>query len=250
MSRKVKTGGRGVVGVGGVLVVLAGALVGALAVAATLALALPAAASAEAVPKPYTRDDSVITDRDVPVTFRVLDNDTGYYLRVTYTGKPEHGTVVCPEDGACTYTPDAEHQGADGFSYVVTDSAGQRSAAFVDVFTRASGGDPDAGKPPSGGGEAADKTPPTGSIRISRSAEAGSRAVVLTLSAEDTGTGVKSMRLANENAAWGAWEPFAETRTWRLSRDKGLKTVRVQFQDGAGNASPSYSRTVRIGKAG
>lgn len=218
--------------VGLVVVVL---VLGALSVAA------PGAALADdVVPLPQARDDSASTDQDAPVSFRVLNNDTGYYLRVTYVGTPKNGTVVCPENGTCTYTPKQGFHGADGFSYAVTDSAGQRSSAFVDVFTRkatvAEPTDPEA-----------DTTPPTCSLTVERSSGKTGRTVTLKLAAEDAGSGVESVRFANEDRRWTAWEPFDAEKTWRLTRGAGKKTVYAKFRDGAGNVSAATGRAVRVG---
>ncbi|HEV2742329.1 MAG TPA: hypothetical protein VGV91_04170 [Rubrobacter sp.] len=52
------------------------------------------------------------------------------------------------------------------------------------------------------------------------------------------GSGVASVRLKNEGSAvWSAWQPYATSRSWTLSRGAGTKTVSAQFKDGAGNVS-------------
>lgn len=89
-----------------------------------------------------------------------------------------------------------------------------------------------------------DTTAPTGSILIQGVAEVvTSTQVVLALNASDT-RGVTHMRLRNNTAAWGAWEPFATSRMWTLAAREGERTVGVQFQDPAGNVSAAYSDSV------
>jgi len=89
-----------------------------------------------------------------------------------------------------------------------------------------------------------DTTAPTGSILIQGVAEVvTSTQVVLALSASDT-HGVTHMRLRNDTAAWGAWEPFTTSRMWTLAAREGERTVGVQFRDPVGNVSAAYSDSV------
>jgi hypothetical protein len=76
---------------------------------------------------PRLTPDSATTDEDTPVTADVLANDTdvdGNLLpeSVVVTSGPANGqTSVDPATGAITYTPDADYNGADSFTYAVTD---------------------------------------------------------------------------------------------------------------------------------
>jgi len=89
-----------------------------------------------------------------------------------------------------------------------------------------------------------DTIPPTGSILIQGGADVVTQTeVILTLSANDA-NGVTSMRLRNDLAAWGAWEPFTTTRRWTLPSRLGEHTVWVQFRDPAGNISEPYFDSV------
>jgi VCBS repeat-containing protein len=72
----------------------------------------------------------------------------------------------------------------------------------------------------------------------------GALGVSLALGATDALAGVTDMRLANEAAPSGAWEPFATSKTWSLSAGDGIKTVYAQFRDAAGNESPAVSDTI------
>ena len=47
---------------------------------------------------------------------------------------PENGSVTLEEDGAFTYTPDAEFSGTDRFTYTVTDDAGGSVSGSVDIL--------------------------------------------------------------------------------------------------------------------
>jgi hypothetical protein len=91
-----------------------------------------------------------------------------------------------------------------------------------------------------------DTTPPSGSIAINdNAATTNSIAVKLTLSAFDA-SGVTQMRFSNDGTTFTTAEPFATTKDWTLSTGDGLKTVSVQFQDGAGNWSASFTDTITL----
>jgi hypothetical protein len=94
----------------------------------------------------------------------------------------------------------------------------------------------------------ADTTPPTGTVTINNSARfTNSAAVVLTLTATDTGSGVSSMQFSNDTTMWSASEPFAGTKNWTLTTGDGAKTVSVKFMDNAGNwSNPIPSNTISL----
>jgi hypothetical protein len=91
-----------------------------------------------------------------------------------------------------------------------------------------------------------DTVKPTGTVLINNGAtHTTTRLVTLNLSATDAeaGSGVTEMRFKNGGAdtAWSAWEPYAETKSWRLTSGEGKKKVAVQYRDAAGNRStPVY----------
>jgi hypothetical protein len=83
--------------------------------------------------------------------------------------------------------------------------------------------------------EAADTTPPTGTITINDGAlYTNSRDINLTISATDDLSGVAEMKIANFSS-YHDWEPYATTKSWELPATNGLKTVRIKFKDNAGN---------------
>ena len=92
----------------------------------------------------------------------------------------------------------------------------------------------------------AESDPPTGSIEISGGAAAtGSSLVSLGLTWDDgDGSGVARMRFSNNGATWSAWRNPALVTIWSLSSGDGLKTVRAQFRDKAGNVSEVYTDTI------
>ena len=85
---------------------------------------------------PVAVDDAVPTDEDTPVVIDVLTNDTdadGDPLSIGSYGTASHGTVVLNADGTFTYVPDENCNGADEFSYTVTDGTAPSNTATVHI---------------------------------------------------------------------------------------------------------------------
>ncbi|MCA9938168.1 MAG: tandem-95 repeat protein, partial [Anaerolineales bacterium] len=93
---------------------------------------------------PVALNDSDTTLEDVPVTIDVLANDTdvdGDALTVSAMTQPTHGGVV--NNGTdVTYTPDADYNGLDSFTYTVNDGHGGTDTATVAVIVTAVGDAP------------------------------------------------------------------------------------------------------------
>ncbi len=73
---------------------------------------------------PVTQPDDVVLDEDTSATFDVLANDSdidGDVLSVESFTQPANGVVVQNPDGTFTYTPAADYNGNDTFTYTVTD---------------------------------------------------------------------------------------------------------------------------------
>jgi hypothetical protein len=119
--------------------------------------------------------------------------------------------------------------GGDGSKTVYVryrDNAGNTSGNFTDSITL-------------------DMTPPTGSVIINAGADyTTSASVNLTLSANDTGSGLDVMRFSNDTATWSMWEAYGTNKVWTLSGSDGTKTVYVQFRDVIGNVSTNYTDTI------
>ncbi|AMO60359.1 putative outer membrane adhesin like protein [Mycolicibacterium phlei] len=82
----------------------------------------------------YTvNEDTVLT---VPVGTGLLANDTdvdGGTLSATLTTEPAHGTVTVNTDGSFTYTPVANYNGTDSFTYTVSDGQGGTAVGTVNI---------------------------------------------------------------------------------------------------------------------
>ncbi len=93
-------------------------------------------------------------------------------------------------------------------------------------------------------------TRPVGSIRH-RDGGGGytnKTTIPLALTARDPlpGSGVAYMRFSNDGLQWSNWEPFSSSKMWTLVAGDGMKTVRVQYRDGAGNASAMSSFSILL----
>lgn len=69
------------------------------------------------------------------MTLDVLANDTdpdGDSLALTSNTQPAHGSASCSPSGECTYTPEADYNGAESFTYGITDGRGAATAT-VDI---------------------------------------------------------------------------------------------------------------------
>jgi len=84
---------------------------------------------------PVANTDNVDTNEDTPVVIDVLANDDdvdGDTLTIDSVTDGSHGTVVI-ENGQVKYTPDADFNGNDSFTYTITDGNGETSTGTVNV---------------------------------------------------------------------------------------------------------------------
>jgi VCBS repeat-containing protein len=88
---------------------------------------------------PVAVDDSYITNEDTTFTVAaasVLANDSDVdsaALTVSLVSGPAHGTVTLNADGAFSYTPAANYNGADSFTYKANDGQADSNVATVSL---------------------------------------------------------------------------------------------------------------------
>ncbi|WP_370074047.1 beta strand repeat-containing protein [Salipiger bermudensis] len=85
---------------------------------------------------PVAVDDAVVTAEDNAVNVAVLTNDSdvdGDTLSVTSATNGSNGTTTVEADGTITYTPDANFNGTDSFTYTISDGNGGTDTAAVAV---------------------------------------------------------------------------------------------------------------------
>ncbi len=108
---------------------------GAVAVVGTGATASVTVTAAGNHP-PVAVTDTLTTAEDTAGPVSVLTNDTDADSdTLTVTGKTNgaHGTVSCTVGGVCTYTPAANYNGPDSFTYTVSDGHGGTATGTVTV---------------------------------------------------------------------------------------------------------------------
>ena len=87
---------------------------------------------------PVAQSDTVTTDEDTAVVFDVAANDTDAdgnlapESAVVLTG-PTNGTVMNNGDGTFSYTPNADFNGEDSFTYQISDALGATDEATVNI---------------------------------------------------------------------------------------------------------------------
>jgi VCBS repeat-containing protein len=93
---------------------------------------------------PLAVDDAVTATEDTAVTGNVLTNDTdadgGTALTASLVSSPAHGTLALNPDGGFTYTPAADFNGSDSFTYNANDGALESNVATMTI-TVAAGND-------------------------------------------------------------------------------------------------------------
>ncbi|MCB1255536.1 MAG: tandem-95 repeat protein [Microthrixaceae bacterium] len=81
-------------------------------------------------------DDSATTPEETSVDINVTGNDLlaeGATPNVLLATAPSHGTATCTTAGICTYTPAADFNGTDTFTYTITDGLGASDNGVVTV---------------------------------------------------------------------------------------------------------------------
>jgi VCBS repeat-containing protein len=84
---------------------------------------------------PVANNDTATTNEDTPVSVNVVANDSdveGDSLTVSGVTQGANGTVTFA-DGSVTYTPNANFNGSDSFTYTVSDGNGGTATAKVSV---------------------------------------------------------------------------------------------------------------------
>lgn len=96
-----------------------------------------AVTSVESFGPPTATDDTAMLDEDGTVVISVLANDSvsdaGQSLTVSAVSDPAKGSATINPNGTITYTPDANANGQDSFTYTVIDATGDIDIATVSV---------------------------------------------------------------------------------------------------------------------
>ena len=85
---------------------------------------------------PTPADDAFTTDEDTALTLDVLANDSDPEndpLTLSSVTQPTNGSITINADNTLSYTPDADFNGTDSFTYQVDDGNGGRASATVSL---------------------------------------------------------------------------------------------------------------------
>ena len=85
---------------------------------------------------PVASDDTLVTDEDLAGSASLSASDAdGDALTYSIATQPANGTVTITDasTGAYTYTPDADYNGADSFTFTANDGAGNSNAATISI---------------------------------------------------------------------------------------------------------------------
>jgi VCBS repeat-containing protein len=86
---------------------------------------------------PVAVNDSYTTNEDTALNGNVLSNDTdadaGTTLHATVVNGPSNGQLVLNDNGSFTYTPSANWNGSDSFTYKVNDGTVDGNTAIVNI---------------------------------------------------------------------------------------------------------------------
>jgi hypothetical protein len=107
-----------------------------LPVLCSLLMALPGCYYGDKNRDPIAANYTATTARQVPVTIKVLANDSdpdGDQLKVVDITQGANGEVVLNDDGTATYTPTEGFDGSDSFTYTIDDDHGGHATGTVTV---------------------------------------------------------------------------------------------------------------------
>jgi large repetitive protein len=90
--------------------------------------AVPDAPVAQTVAASVQEDSSVLIS-----TAGFISDPDGQSVQITAVAQGQHGTVVYNGDGTFLYSPVANYEGADSFSYTIKDSGGATSTGTINV---------------------------------------------------------------------------------------------------------------------
>ncbi|WP_317973060.1 cadherin domain-containing protein, partial [Paenibacillus sp. CCS19] len=181
-----------------------------------------------------TISDTIVLDTMAPVISGVVN---GSLNNTALTIAFNEGTGIL--DGGTVFASGSQVTTEGVHTLIVTDSVGNTTTVNFTL----------------------DLTAPDGTVIINGGdAETSAATVDLTLSNPDGSAA--QMRFSNDGSTWSAWETYSATKNgWVLSTGDGIKTVKAELKDAAGNvkqasdsivldtAAPDGSLNIAAGKA-
>jgi VCBS repeat-containing protein len=188
---------------------------------------------------PAAADDSYSTDEDTPLTVvapGVLGNDSdvdGDALTAVLDRGPAHGTVALNANGSFTYTPAADYNGPDSFTYKASDASLESNIVTVSLTISAAN---DAPTVKVAGGGSCGANDRSGTINLTV-ADVESSPGSLTLAGASSNQGL----VPNGNLSFGAAGPGPANRTLTataVAGRTGSATITVTVSDGSATGTP------------
>jgi VCBS repeat-containing protein len=195
---------------------------------------------------PSAAADAYSTNEDTPLTVAapgVLGNDTdpdGDTLTAALVSGPSHGTLTLNPDGSFTYTPAADYNGPDSFTYKATDGSLDSNTATVSITVNPVN---DAPTVTVAGGGSCGADDRSGTINLTV-ADVDNSAASLTLG----GASGNQALVPDANLSFGGAGAGRTLTATAVSRRTGSATLTVTVSDGA--ASGTVTVTVRAGGNG
>jgi VCBS repeat-containing protein len=190
---------------------------------------------------PTTTNDSYSTNEDTPLTIAapgVLSNDSdvdGNTLTAVKVSDPAHGSVTLNSNGSFTYTPAANYNGPDSFTYKANDGTADSNVATVNLTVNAVNDAPTV-EVVAGGSCLSDRS---GQINLTLNDADGD---ALTLSASSSNTNL----VPNSNIVLGGTGANRTATITTGSGKTGSATITLTVSDG----QTSSSVTVRVRAGG
>jgi VCBS repeat-containing protein len=196
---------------------------------------------------PTAVDDAYSTAEDTALTVAaasgVLGNDDdpdGNPLSAVLVSEPSHGTLTLNANGSFTYTPAANYNGSDSFTYRASDGTAPSSLAAVTITVTAVNDNPTVTVTAGGTCGTDDRS---GTINLTIG-DVESAATALTLSA----TSSNSTLVPNRNLVLGGSGAARTLMATSVAGRTGIAIVTVTVSDG--QATGSVQVTVRVGGTG
>ncbi len=196
---------------------------------------------------PVAVDDSYSTDEDTALDVPapgVLANDTdedgGSTMEAVLVSGPSHGTLAFNADGSFVYTPAANYNGADSFTYRVRDGAAESLVATVTLTVVAVNDAPSISNIPN---QAIDVNTSTGPVAFVIGDDDLSGVILV-------GTSSNTALVPDANIVFGGSGPNRTATVTPAANQTGTTTITVTVVDGGGlTVSDTFVLTVKGGFA-
>jgi VCBS repeat-containing protein len=195
---------------------------------------------------PSAVDDAYTTAEDTPLSVAapgVLGNDSdadGDALTAVLVDGPDHGELTLNADGSFTYTPDADYNGPDSFTYRANDGSLDSNTATVSLTVTAVNDAPTVTVAAGGSCGGNDRS---GTIKLTV-ADVDNDAAALTLS----GVSSNQALVPNANLSFGGAGANRTLTASAAAGRTGSATLTVSVSDGS--ATGTATVTVRFGGNG